>query len=90
MNIFKRKLGIKSPSEEWAATVQKLINEPAKPNTEDFIEDFMAYIADWRELDREYSRIPSWRHIKQLRNIKKREKLTRLYVARCKKRGIIT
>lgn len=61
-----------------------------KPNTDDFIEVFLKYIADWRELERAYYRIPSWRWFKQLRNIKERETLTKVYVARMKKRGIIT
>lgn len=101
MNYFKRKLGITSHakqqaecanrgSKEWIKGVENgLSTAPPTPNTDNFIEDFMAYIADWRELDRQYSRIASWRHIKQLRNIKKRETLTRRYIARCKKRGII-
>lgn len=57
--------------------------------TDGFIEAFMKYVADWRALEREYYRIPSWRWFKQLRNIKKREKLTRLYVARMRHWGII-
>lgn len=57
--------------------------------TDGFVEAFMKYVADWRELERQYYRIPSWRWFKQLRNIKKRENLTRVYVARMRHWGII-
>lgn len=60
-----------------------------KPYTDGFIDAFMKYVADWRELERQYYRIPSWRWVKQLRNIKKREQLTRVYVARMRHWGII-
>lgn len=57
--------------------------------SQDFIEAFFKYVNEWRELERQYYRIPSWRWFKQLRNIKKREKLTKLYVARMRHWGII-
>lgn len=50
---------------------------------------FQRYIAEWRELERQYYQIPSWRLFKQLQNIRKREKLTRLFVARMKHWGIL-
>lgn len=50
---------------------------------------FFKYVEEWRDLERAYYRIPSWRVFKQLRNIKKRERLTTLYVARMKRWGII-
>lgn len=56
----------------------------------EFFEAFQRYINDWRKLEREYYQIPSWRIFKQLRNIRHRETLTRVYVARMKKWGILT
>lgn len=50
---------------------------------------FMKYIEEWRELERQYYQIPSWRFFKQLKNIRQRETLTRVYVARMKKWGVI-
>lgn len=50
---------------------------------------FQKYIKDWRELEAAYYRIPSWRWFKQLSNIRQREQLTRVYVARMKKWGVI-
>lgn len=54
-----------------------------------FMATFTKYVDEWRELDRQYAEIPSWRIFKQLSNIRKREKLTRLFTARMKKWGII-
>ncbi len=51
--------------------------------------EFMAYSAEWRRLDYQYSRIPSWRTFKQLRNIKQREKLTKAYTAKMREWGIL-
>lgn len=50
---------------------------------------FMKYVSEWRELERQYYQIPSWRIFKQLKNIKQRENLTRVFVARMKKHGVI-
>jgi len=50
--------------------------------------EFMAYTADWKRLDQEYYRIPSWRWIKQMRNIRQREKLTKAYTAKMREWGI--
>jgi len=47
------------------------------------------YIKRWQALNDEYSRIPSWRTIKQLQNIKRRENLTRQFVNRMKRWGVI-
>lgn len=47
------------------------------------------YIKEWRELEAAYYRIPSWRWIKQHRNVSQRMKLTRLFTARMKHWGII-
>lgn len=47
------------------------------------------YIADWRELERQYYQIPSWRIFKQLSNIRQRERLTKLFVARMKHWGVL-
>lgn len=47
------------------------------------------YIADWRELERQYYKIPSWRLFKQLSNIRHRERLTKLFVARMKHWGVL-
>lgn len=55
----------------------------------DLLKAFTAYVNEWQRLDREYSRIPSWRTIKQLRNIRKREKLTKAYTARMREWGIL-
>lgn len=55
----------------------------------DFLQTFQNYVRDWRALEAEYYRIPSWRWIKQLQNIKERENLTRIYVARMKKWGLL-
>lgn len=54
-----------------------------------FFEAFQKYVADWRELERQYCQIPSWRIIKQLQNIRQREQLTRVYTARMQKWGIL-
>jgi hypothetical protein len=53
------------------------------------ISTFQNYIKEWHELDVEYHKIPSWRIIKQLKNIKERENLTRVFVARMKYHGVI-
>lgn len=53
------------------------------------LEQFKSYVAEWRELERQYYRIPSWRVFKQLSNIKRREKLTRVFSQRMKKWGVI-
>lgn len=50
---------------------------------------FLEYIEEWRDLERKYYQIPSWRWLKQLNNIKEREHLTRVFVARMKHRGVI-
>lgn len=50
---------------------------------------FMKYIEEWRELERQYYHIPSWRTFKQLKNIRQREKLTKAYVAQMKEWGVI-
>lgn len=50
--------------------------------------EFPQYLAEWKRLEQEYSRIPSWRTFKQLRNIRQREKLTKAYTARMKEWGI--
>lgn len=47
------------------------------------------YIAEWRRLEAEYYKIPSWRIFKQLKNIKQREKLTKAYEAKMKDWGLI-
>lgn len=52
------------------------------------IADFFEYIRQWEELDREYYQIPSWRIIKQLRNIRKREKLTKAWAQRMREAGV--
>lgn len=53
------------------------------------ITTFIKYVEDWRELDRQYYQIPSWRIFKQLKNIRQREQLTRVFVARMKHNGVI-
>lgn len=50
---------------------------------------FMKYVQEWQALEREYYSIPSWRWFKQMRNIRQREALTRVYIARMRKYGII-
>lgn len=57
--------------------------------TEQIIDSLLKYIADWRKLEREYAEIPSWRFFKQLKNIRQREELTRIFVAKMVKVGII-
>lgn len=47
------------------------------------------YIAEWRQLESAYYRIPSWRQFKRLKNIKQREKLTKAYEAKMKDWGLI-
>jgi hypothetical protein len=47
------------------------------------------YMAEWRQLEAEYYKIPSWRHFKQMRNIKQREQLTRLFATKMQKWGLI-
>lgn len=54
-----------------------------------FLAAFRAYVSQWQALEREYNRIPSWRTFKQLRNIRKREKLTKAYTAKMKEWGIL-
>lgn len=49
--------------------------------------DFMQYIDEWQDLDREYRTIPSWRIFKQLSNIRKRERLTKAYVKKMRAAG---
>lgn len=53
------------------------------------LEQLKAYIAEWHKLEREYYRIPDWRWFKQMQNIKRRERLTRVFTQRMKKWGII-
>ena len=53
------------------------------------ITTFIKYVEDWRELDRQYYQIPRWRIFKQLKNIRQREQLTRVFVARLKHNGVI-
>lgn len=60
-----------------------------KLKPDEFIRIFTDYVDQWRELDNQYARIPGWRIFKQLRNIRKRERLTRLFTARMKKYGVI-
>lgn len=55
-----------------------------------FFETFQRYVSEWRQLEREYYQIPSWRIFKQLQNIRQREQLTRVFTARMKKWGILT
>lgn len=55
----------------------------------EFVDAFMAYVNEWCELERQYYRIPSWRWFKQMSNIRQREQLTRVYVARMKHWGIL-
>lgn len=50
--------------------------------------EFMAYTAEWKRLAAEYDRIPSWRWIKQQRNITQRSRLTKAYTAKMKEWGI--
>ena len=50
---------------------------------------FIQYIEEWRALENEYYRIPNWRFIKKMHNIKSRETLTRVFVARMKHYGVI-
>lgn len=50
---------------------------------------FVKYIEEWHKLDVEYYTIPSWRIFKQLKNIRQREKLTRIFTARMKHYGVI-
>jgi len=53
------------------------------------ITTFQNYVKEWHALDVAYYQIPGWRIFKQLRNIKQREELTRVFVARMKHHGII-
>lgn len=46
------------------------------------------YINEYHELEKEHTRIQSWRIIKQLRNIQKREKLTREFKIRMFELGV--
>lgn len=39
--------------------------------------EFRSYMNRYCELERESTRIPRWRHFKQFKNMRKREKLTR-------------
>lgn len=55
----------------------------------DVVTAFVKYVEEWRDLERQYYAIPSWRIFKQLRNIKQRETLTRVFVARMKHHGVI-
>lgn len=54
-----------------------------------FFEAFQRYVTEWQRLEREYYQIPSWRWIKQHRNISKRMQLTRVFTARMKHWGVI-
>lgn len=53
------------------------------------LEQLKKYMAEWRELENQYYQIPSWRWIKQHRNISKRMALTRVFTARMKHWGVI-
>lgn len=55
----------------------------------EFVVVFQKYMDDWRALDREYYRTPSWRIFKQLSITRKQAKLTQLFTARMIKHGII-
>ena len=53
------------------------------------ITTFQKYIKEWHDLDVAYYKIPSWRIFKQLKNIRQREQLTRVFVDRMKHHGVI-
>lgn len=70
--------------------VNKLLDDTkATIEPMEFIRIFTEYVDQWQELDNQYANIPEWRIFKQLSNIRKREKLTRLFTARMKKYGVI-
>lgn len=46
------------------------------------IPTFTKYLNEYKQLEFEYSRIPSWRWVKLFRNLKARESLTRVYTAK--------
>lgn len=72
-------------TEDFAKEMHKITSV----SSEKFFTAFIEYVEEWRELEREYYKIPAWRIIKQIRNIKKRETLTRVYTARMKHWGVI-
>ncbi len=52
--------------------------------------EFTKYINAYDELLKEYARTPNWRIVKAMRNIKKRERLTREFTAKMFELGVIT
>jgi hypothetical protein len=46
------------------------------------------YVNTYAELEKEYSSIPNWRFFKQMRNLKKRERLTREFKTRMFELGV--
>lgn len=53
------------------------------------VKAFKDYLNEHAELEKEYTRIPNWRHFKQMKNIRKREKLTRQYKLRMFELGVL-
>lgn len=57
--------------------------------THPIITEFPAYLDEWRMLEEAYYRIPSWRWLKQLQNIRQRERLTKEYERKMHTWGLV-
>ena len=60
-----------------------------KHTADEVMQALTAYIKEWRELENQFYQISDWRWFKQMANIRKREQLTRVYVARMRHWGVL-
>lgn len=61
----------------------------AKTKTKIALSAFKQYIEEYAELEKEHARIPRYRMFQQMRNIKKRELLTRDFKRKMAELGIM-
>ncbi len=61
----------------------------AKEKSRRIIKEFKEYLNKYSELELEFSRIPRWRHFKQMKNIRQRERLTRQFKVRMFELGVL-
>jgi hypothetical protein len=52
------------------------------------LKEFAVYLNRYAELEKEFARIPQWRHFKVMKNLRKRELLTRQYKVRMAELGL--
>lgn len=66
----------------------KLSGIDTKEKSKRLLYEFKRYLNDYAELEKEYIRIPKWRHFKIMKNLKKRENLTRDYKVKMFELGV--